>query len=47
MLNNHGFDLYSSNYDESVRQADKNNLYPFAGYNPIYGTIITITCKGV
>ena len=44
MLNNHGFNLWSSNYDESVKQADKNNLYPFAGYtnlmNAIYGTIM-------
>lgn len=24
MLNNHGFNLWSSNYDESVKQADKN-----------------------
>lgn len=44
MLNNHGFDLWSSNYDASVRQTDENNLYPFAGYtnlmNAIYATIM-------
>lgn len=44
MLNNHGFDLWSNNYDTSVREADENNQYPFAGYtdlmNAIYGTIM-------
>lgn len=44
MLNNHGFDLWSDNYDNSVRNADKDNQFPFAGYanlmNAIYGTIM-------
>jgi len=44
MLNNHGFDLWSESYDESVMQSDKSNAYPFAGYNDlinvIYGTIM-------
>lgn len=44
MLNNHGFDLWSDSYDESVKAADESNQYPFAGYtaimNTIYGTIM-------
>lgn len=44
MLNNHGFDLWSDGYDDSVKNADENNRYPFAGYatlmNAIYGTIM-------
>lgn len=44
MLNNHGFDLWSDNYDEFVKNADDNNQYPFAGYtaliNAIYGTVM-------
>lgn len=44
MLNNHGFDLWSDNYDDSVRNADESSQYPFAGYanlmNAIYGTIM-------
>ena len=44
MLNNHGFDLWSDSYDDSVKNADENNQYPFAGYtelmNAIYGTVM-------
>lgn len=44
MLNDHGFDLWSDSYDESVKTADESNQYPFAGYtaimNTIYGTIM-------
>ncbi len=44
MLNNHGFDLWSDSYDDSVRHLDTKNQYPFAGYtnlmNAIYGTIM-------
>ncbi len=44
MLNNHGFDLWSDSYDDSVENADRNNQYPFAGYtelmNAIYGTVM-------
>ena len=46
MLNNHGFDLWSGNYDKSVKDADDNNQYPFAGYtnlmNAIYGTVMNV-----
>jgi len=44
MLNNHGFDLWSENYDSSVKNSEDNNQYPFAGYteliNAIYGTVM-------
>lgn len=44
MLNKHGFDLWSGSYDHTVRNAEDNNQYPFAGYtdlmNTIYGTIM-------
>jgi putative AdoMet-dependent methyltransferase len=44
MLSSHGFDLWSDTYDDSVKKADENNEYPFAGYtrlmNAIYGTIM-------
>lgn len=44
MLDNHGFDLWSDSYDDSVKNAEDNNQYPFAGYtalmNAIYGTIM-------
>jgi putative AdoMet-dependent methyltransferase len=44
MLNNQGFDLWAAGYDESVRQADEGNRYPFAGYarlmNAIYATVM-------
>ena len=44
MLNNHGFDLWADHYDDSVKQADESNQYPFAGYaalmNAIYATIM-------
>lgn len=47
MLNNHGFDLWSDSYDDSVKNAEDNNQYPFAGYsalmNAIYGTIMNQT----
>ena len=44
MLSNHGFDLWSDSYDLSVKKAEENNKYPFAGYtglmNAIYGSIM-------
>jgi len=44
MLNNHGFDLWADSYDNSVRQAEEDNKYPFAGYtklmNAVYGTVM-------
>jgi len=44
MLTNNGFDLWATSYDLSVKKIDKNNQYPFAGYNQlmnaIYGTIM-------
>lgn len=47
MLSNHGFDLWADSYDESVRDADESNQYPFAGYaalmNAIYGAIMPST----
>jgi len=44
MLNHHGFDLWSGSYDTTVKQAEANNQYPFAGYtqlmNALYGTVM-------
>lgn len=44
MLNSHGFDLWSGRYDDSVKQADESDLYPFAGYarlmNAVYATVM-------
>lgn len=44
MLDNHGFDLWSGDYDKSVNASDGNGSYPFAGYkklmNTIYGTVM-------
>lgn len=33
MLDDKGFDLWSSDYDNCVKQDDEGNRYPFAGYN--------------
>ena len=44
MLNSHGFDLWAGEYDRSVREADRKNEYPFAGYaalmNAVCGTVM-------
>lgn len=39
MLSNEGFNLWADQYDESVRQAEESNEYPFAGYNDVLNTI--------
>jgi len=39
MLNDHGFDLWSGQYDDSVKKADERNLYPFAGYARVMSAI--------
>lgn len=39
MLDNKGFDLWADHYDESVRESDEDNLYPFAGYREILNRI--------
>jgi len=45
MLKHHGFNLWADSYDDTVKNTEKSNQYPFAGYtqlmNAIYGTIIT------
>jgi putative AdoMet-dependent methyltransferase len=44
MLNGYGFDLWADGYDDTVRQTEAENLYPFAGYssmmNAIFGTVM-------
>lgn len=39
MLNEVGFDLWADGYDESVRQTDAENQYPFAGYSGMMNAI--------
>lgn len=39
MLNEKGFDLWSDEYDKSVKTSEDNNIYPFAGYRNILNTI--------
>ena len=39
MLDNKGFDLWADHYDESVRESDEDNRYPFAGYRAILNRI--------
>ena len=44
MLNKKGFDLWSGQYDQSVKTSDDNNEYPFAGYHrlmeAVYSTVM-------
>lgn len=39
MMNNNGFDQWASSYDQTVDTSDKNNTYPFAGYNKVLNSI--------
>jgi putative AdoMet-dependent methyltransferase len=41
MLNNQEFDLWADHYDDSVKQADENNQYPFAGYSALMNAVYT------
>ena len=51
MLNSNGFDAWADGYDESVRLADENDAYPFAGYaailKEIYGRVCASGAKAV
>lgn len=51
MLNSNGFDVWADGYDESVRMADENDAYPFAGYatilREIYGRVCASGAKAV
>ena len=51
MLNNKGFDLWADNYDESVAIYDRDDSYPFEGYqkilNEIYNRILNASYKSV
>lgn len=51
MLNSNGFDVWADGYDESVRLADENDAYPFAGYaailKKIYGHVCASGAKAV
>jgi len=42
MLDNNGFDLWANTYDKSVKISDKNNTYPFAGYENLINLTIKI-----
>ena len=35
MLNSEGFDIWAGDYDESVRDSERGNTYPFAGYGEV------------
>ncbi|MCP3027201.1 class I SAM-dependent methyltransferase [Halobacillus sp. A5] len=39
MLNQQGFDSWAGEYDKTVREIDKKNQYPFAGYQKIVTAI--------
>lgn len=39
MLDNKGFDLWADGYDLAVGLSDEENMYPFAGYKEILGSI--------
>lgn len=39
MLDDKGFDLWADHYDESVRESDEDNRYPFVGYREILNRI--------
>lgn len=39
MLNKQGFNLWADGYDKTVQISKENNLYPFAGYKLILGSI--------
>lgn len=51
MLNSNGFNVWADGYDESVRLADENDAYPFAGYatilKEIYGRVCASGAKAV
>jgi putative AdoMet-dependent methyltransferase len=39
MLNSTGFNLWANGYDKSVNLSEKNDAYPFAGYNDLLNYI--------
>ena len=39
MLDSKGFDNWSTEYDEAVKQSDEADAYPFAGYETVLDTI--------
>ncbi|MGX1265503.1 putative AdoMet-dependent methyltransferase [Rossellomorea marisflavi] len=39
MLNSTGFDLWAGRYDETVKESEESNQYPFAGYREILNVI--------
>lgn len=51
MLTSNGFDVWADGYEESVRQSDAGDAYPFAGYatilHEIYGRICACGAKNV
>lgn len=39
MLNSSGFDLWSKDYDKTVKLSEESNEYPFAGYKEVLNTV--------
>ncbi len=39
MVDSKGFDLWADGYDKSVSVSDRENMYPFAGYNQVLSYI--------
>lgn len=46
MLDSDGFNLWAGDYDASVKEADENNEFPFAGYTKLMTAIYTTIMKG-
>ena len=42
MLDEKGFDLWADQYDKAVGLSDEGNVYPFAGYRKVLGTVFRI-----
>lgn len=44
MLDNKGFDLWASSYDQTVKLSDEQEAYPFAGYEPMMEALYEKVC---
>lgn len=47
MLDKHGFDLWSKNYDDAVRRISEDNTYPFAGYDELISAVYRAVMRRV
>lgn len=45
MLDNKGFDLWASSYDQTVKLSDEQEAYPFAGYEPMMEAVYEKICE--